>query len=127
MTDALESELCHEISNNVKLLNEHYLEFLSLTGGCTGSSESTLVKIPHCWKSHVKAQLYFTGDRDIVGSGPGGDPFYVDQEDFPCPAIRFGKNTPEIMALREKEKGDWKSLTLEEKKRRKNIRSIKKS
>ena len=65
------------------------------------------------------AQFFFTGDRDIVGSGPGGDPFYVDQEDFPCPAIRFGKNTPEIMALREKEKGDWKSLTLEEKKRRK--------
>ena len=31
-------------------------EFLSLTGGCTDSSESTLVKIPHCWKSHVAAQ-----------------------------------------------------------------------
>ena len=22
-----------------------------------GSSESTLVKIPHCWKSHVVAQM----------------------------------------------------------------------
>ena len=43
---------------NVKLLIEQYLEFLSLTGGCTGSSESTLVKIPHCWKSHVTAHLY---------------------------------------------------------------------
>ena len=29
----------------VKLLTEHYLEFLSLKGGCTGSSESTLVKL----------------------------------------------------------------------------------
>ena len=29
---------------SVKLLTEHHLEFLSLTGGCTGSSESTLVK-----------------------------------------------------------------------------------
>ena len=28
----------------VKLLTEHHLEFLSLKGGCTGSSESTLVK-----------------------------------------------------------------------------------
>ena len=37
-------------------------------------------------------------------------------EDSPFPAIRFGKNTPEIMALREKEKGDWHNLTLEEKK-----------
>ena len=42
----------------VKLLAEHHLEFLSLKGGCRGSSESTLVKIPHCWKSHVMAQLF---------------------------------------------------------------------
>ena len=41
----------------VKLLTEHHLEFLSLKGGCRGSSESTLVKIPHCWKSHALAQL----------------------------------------------------------------------
>ena len=41
----------------VKLLTEHHLEFLSLKGGCTGSSESTLAKMPHCWKSHVMAQI----------------------------------------------------------------------
>ena len=41
----------------VKLLNEHHLEFLSLKGGCRGSSESTPVKMPHCWKSHATAQL----------------------------------------------------------------------
>ena len=29
------------------LLTEHNLEFLSSTGGCTGSSESTLAKMPH--------------------------------------------------------------------------------
>ena len=29
---------------NVKVLDEHHLEFVSLKGGCTGSSESTLVK-----------------------------------------------------------------------------------
>ena len=33
------------------------MEFLSLKGGCTGLSESTLVKIPHFWKSHVTTQL----------------------------------------------------------------------
>ena len=43
---------------SVKLLTEHHLEFLDLTGGCTGSSESRLVKMPHCWKSHVTAQFY---------------------------------------------------------------------
>ena len=41
----------------VKLLTEHHLEFLSLKGGCRGSSESSLVKMSNCWKSHAMAQL----------------------------------------------------------------------
>ena len=41
----------------LKLLTEHHLEFLSLKGGQTGSSESTLVKMPHCWKSHATAHM----------------------------------------------------------------------
>ena len=41
----------------VKLLTEHNLEFLSLKGGCRGSSESTLVKMSNCWKSHAAAQI----------------------------------------------------------------------
>ena len=49
-----------EYSMTVKLLTQHhYLEFLSLKGGCTGWSESTLVKMPHCWKSDFAAQLCF--------------------------------------------------------------------
>ena len=43
----------------IKLLTEHHLEFLSLKGGCRGSSESTLVKIPNCWKSYAAAQMCF--------------------------------------------------------------------
>ena len=39
----------------VKLLTEHHLEFLSLKGGCRGSSESTLVKMSNCWKFHAAA------------------------------------------------------------------------
>ena len=42
----------------VKLLTEHHLEFLSLKGDHRGSSEPTLVKMSHCWKSHVAAQKY---------------------------------------------------------------------
>ena len=41
----------------VKLLTEHHLEFLSLIEGCTGSSESTLVKMSNCWKSHAMAAI----------------------------------------------------------------------
>ena len=40
-----------------KLQTEHHLKFLSLKGGCTGLSESTLVKMPHCWNSHVAAHI----------------------------------------------------------------------
>ena len=40
----------------VKLLTEHHLEFLGLKG-YTGSSESTLVKMSHCWKSHFTAHM----------------------------------------------------------------------
>ena len=40
-----------DYSMSVQLLTEHHLGFLRLKGGCTGLSESTLVKMPHCWKS----------------------------------------------------------------------------
>ena len=43
---------------SVKLMAEQHLEFLSFKGGCIGSpSESTLVKMPDCWKSHATAHL----------------------------------------------------------------------
>ena len=42
---------------SVKLLIQQHLEFLRLKRGCSGPSESTLVKLPHCLKSHVTAHL----------------------------------------------------------------------
>ncbi|XP_017763722.1 PREDICTED: cytochrome c oxidase subunit 4 isoform 2, mitochondrial-like [Eufriesea mexicana] len=56
------------------------------------------------------------GNRDIVGHGYNGEASYLDRVDCPMPAIRFKANTPDILALREKEKGDWKKLSIEEKK-----------
>ena len=41
----------------VKLLTEHHMEFLSLKGGCRGSSESTLAQVSNCWKSHAVAHI----------------------------------------------------------------------
>ena len=54
-----DQSLCYslEYSMNIKLLTEQHLEFLSLKGGYTGSSESIHVKMPHCWKSHVTVQM----------------------------------------------------------------------
>ena len=42
---------------SVKLLTEHNLEFLSVNRGCTDFSESTLVKMPDCQKSHVSVHI----------------------------------------------------------------------
>ena len=58
-----------EYSVSVKLLTKHHLEFLSLNGGCTGWSESTLVKMPHCWKSHVTAHLCLISYLSFVTDG----------------------------------------------------------
>ena len=41
----------------VKLLTEQHLEFQSVKGDCTCSSESTLVKMPYCYKSYVEAHI----------------------------------------------------------------------
>ena len=50
----------------VKLLTEHHMAFLSLKGGCTGSSESTLVKMSNCWKSHATAHICSSLCQDII-------------------------------------------------------------
>ena len=49
----------------VKLLTEHHLEFLSLKGGCTGTSEYTFVKMSHCWKSQVTTHVLFSVALEI--------------------------------------------------------------
>ncbi|KRT82568.1 hypothetical protein AMK59_3949 [Oryctes borbonicus] len=56
------------------------------------------------------------GNREIVGFGYNGQANYADRSEFPLPAIRWKEPTPDITALREKEKGDWRKLSMEEKK-----------
>ena len=58
----------------VKLLTERHLEFLSFKGGCGGSSESTHVKMPHCWKSHATAQIVSEYDKEIPQSQTADKP-----------------------------------------------------
>ncbi|XP_041972389.1 cytochrome c oxidase subunit 4 isoform 1, mitochondrial-like [Aricia agestis] len=62
------------------------------------------------------SELAKIGNREWVGAGYNGQPTYVDRPDFPMPAVRFRADTPDIKALREKERGDWRKLTVEEKK-----------
>ena len=43
---------------SVNLLTVQHFEFLRLKGGCVcSSSQSTLVKMPHWWKSHDAVQM----------------------------------------------------------------------
>ena len=56
------------------------------------------------------------GNRDVVGFGLNGELSYGERVTQPFPSVRFKENTPELLALRQKAKGDWKNLTLEEKK-----------
>ena len=59
----------------VKLLTEQHLEFLSLKAGCTGSSESTLVKMVGnhmsrliCFINDFKKVYFYFQDKEV------GDP-----------------------------------------------------
>lgn len=67
-------------------------------------------------QSSSQISLSKVGNRDVVGYGWNGEPMYADRVDYPMPSVRFRENTPEVLALREKEKGDWKKLSTEEKK-----------
>eukprot|EP00088_Acartia_fossae_P051764 TRINITY_DN581_c0_g2_i1.p1 TRINITY_DN581_c0_g2~~TRINITY_DN581_c0_g2_i1.p1 ORF type:complete len:188 (-),score=74.79 TRINITY_DN581_c0_g2_i1:221-784(-) len=61
-------------------------------------------------------QKLMIGKREIVGYGINGEANYMDNVMAPFPAIRFKEDVGEIATLREKEKGDWKKMTKEEKK-----------
>merc|ERR1711862_418865 len=56
------------------------------------------------------------GKREVVGYGGNGEATYIDSVMHPFPAIRFKEDMGDVAKLREKEKGDWKKLTVEEKK-----------
>ena len=56
----------------VKLLTEQHFELLILS-----SSEPTLVKIPHCWKSHATAHMVFA-----VLEGGCSEPGSIDNGEY---------------------------------------------
>jgi len=64
----------------------------------------------------LQAEKTRIGNREVVGYGINGQNSYIDHVAFPMPALRWKETTPEIQALKDKEKGDWKKLSIEEKK-----------
>lgn len=57
------------------------------------------------------------GNREVVGPSISGQEEYYDRVDNPCPPIRYKPPSQEFDALREKEKGDWRSLSVADKKK----------
>ena len=49
------------ISSRIK--RSKVTEYAALKESCIGSSESTLVEMPHCWKSHVAAQIILISEH----------------------------------------------------------------
>lgn len=60
---------------------------------------------------------YRIGNREVVGPSVTAMEEYYDAIETPCPPVRFKSPNPEILALREKERGEWRALTIEEKKK----------
>ena len=77
---------------NVKLLTKDHLELLSLKGGCTGSSESTLVKMSHCWKS----QAHLVLSRADIGY-PGFELGPESRQKRLLPPGQLGRSDSQIM------------------------------
>ncbi|XP_014243423.1 cytochrome c oxidase subunit 4 isoform 1, mitochondrial [Cimex lectularius] len=77
-----------------------------------------MLKSVRAGSSAVTVPSYITklAGREVIGFGHNGEANYVDRSDFPMPSVRFGKKTPAIRELQEKEKGDWKKLSMADKK-----------
>lgn len=56
------------------------------------------------------------GRREIVGYGINGQPAYFDNAIYPMPSVRWAEDDEAVAKLRQKAKGDWASLTADEKK-----------
>ena len=75
--DWSEHLLVAEYSSTVQLLTEHNLERLSLTGGCTGLSESKLVKLP--WLLEItclNSYIFQAAESLLVSLGALAEPTF---------------------------------------------------
>jgi len=76
-------------------------------------SKETEVKLSPELKAQIHPQI---GKREIVCFGHTGSGIYEDIIAFPACEIRYQEPTESNAGVRQKEKGDWKLLTMTEKK-----------
>merc|ERR1711915_776984 len=87
------------------------------------SSACSVLPHPHpCSKKRLRVSCATSTDQGQhwqsrnCGICGNGEATYIDSVMHPFPAIRFKEDVGDVAKLREKEKGDWKKMTLEEKK-----------
>ncbi|KAJ8303188.1 hypothetical protein KUTeg_019584 [Tegillarca granosa] len=107
------------VSGNIPKLQVRFLSTTSKLKGAVAldraQKDGEDVVIDKVDNSKIKPEWFpKIGNRRIVGYGLNGQACYSDRPDFPYPAVEFREPTPEIMELREKEKGDWKNLSIDE-------------
>ncbi|KAK4885873.1 hypothetical protein RN001_002144 [Aquatica leii] len=89
---------------------------LKMAGRLLSLGSRIKVKIPYCSAGAHHVAVPASGTREVLGFGVNGQPVYQDRPDIPMPAIRWREETSDILTLRAKEKGDWRKLSVEEKK-----------
>ncbi|XP_056639299.1 cytochrome c oxidase subunit 4 isoform 1, mitochondrial-like [Diorhabda sublineata] len=67
-------------------------------------------------QNRSKYWLERIGNREMLCYGMNGQPMYIDSVHFPFPALRYKEMTSDLQALFQKQNGDWKHLTKEDKK-----------
>jgi len=80
-----------------------------------------MTRTSHHEHEHIEEPAYYQLDhcpgRPQVGYGITSEKAYFDFGDIPMPSVRFKReDEPGIQSLRKKELGDWKNLTIADKK-----------
>ncbi|XP_076112445.1 cytochrome c oxidase subunit 4 isoform 1, mitochondrial-like [Mytilus galloprovincialis] len=100
----------HILKSSARAANKVPLRSVSTTSVC---KQQEVVTLSQTQKDKFYPKI---GNRDIVGSGYSVRPCYEDRTDYPFPALKWKANTPDVVALKDKELGEWKNLTMEERK-----------
>jgi cytochrome c oxidase subunit 4 len=100
----------------IRVANKSLIRFTALNSQQAASAHAVASSGHHHVEFDRKSVYPRIGNREIVGFGRNGEPSYYDAPDSPLPGIRWKEDTPELKKLREKARGDWSALSLDEKK-----------
>ena len=108
--------LCFISFNSTDMLSAYRSAFIAARHGMLQQMVRSISTNIDVLTSAERKAFPHIGNREIVGYGRGGVVTYFDDSDKPYPAVRFRESSEFSVALGIKEMGDWRNLSLEEKK-----------